>query len=615
MKSKRSTTHVQNPNEPNAHNFQVHLDGIINLLSNHLYSSPKVFIRELLQNAVDAITARRSLEPNLQGEIHIQILDGPQPSIVFEDNGIGLTESELFQFLATIGASTKRENGAGKDEFIGQFGIGILSCFMITEEVTMITRSAKGGPALEWCGRYDGTFTTRILPGEFETGTKVFFKAKAGSEKMLEIQFVEHLVRHYGNLLPIPIYISDEAGTPGIINTGTWPADNPNATSEELLEYGQNCFEDKFMAVIPLRSSDGKTIGLAYVPRKSQNPGNGPRHHIYLKRMLLSNENRDILPEWAFFVRAIVNTTQLRPTASREAIYQDAQLEKVRKQLGRCIRSYLLKLKEEDPELLSEIIAQHRISIKMLAVEDDEFFRIIIPYLTFPSNFGELSLQAYRKYGQVIYHLPDAHAFEQVRHVATLHQIAIINSRYDFDEQLLEKLPSIFDGMKVTAVDLQFIMGQLSLPSEEEQRALEPLLKMANEELHAFRCKAILRKFEPAGLPVLLQFDSAMHLERRAHFQNKDIAPKWQKLLVDFTKENSSSTLCLNAANPLLSRMATLENRDARRSFLHLLYVQAVLLSNNQVTREELNLMTNSLGHILQLQVDAQFTNTTKEDI
>jgi molecular chaperone HtpG len=93
----------------------VHLDGI-------LYSSPKVFIRELLQNAVEIITARRSLEPNLHGEIHIQILDGPQSSIVFEGNGIGLTESELIHFLPTIGACTKCEKGAVKDEFIGRFG-------------------------------------------------------------------------------------------------------------------------------------------------------------------------------------------------------------------------------------------------------------------------------------------------------------------------------------------------------------------------------------------------------------------------------------------------------------------------------------------------------------
>src|SRR5262249_51742354 len=105
------------------HKFQVNLRGIIELLSNHLYSGPHVFVRELLQNCVDAIVARLQLEPKHPGEIAITFQQGVNVddlTLVFKDNGIGLTEEEIHRFLATIGQSSKRDDISKKrSEFIG----------------------------------------------------------------------------------------------------------------------------------------------------------------------------------------------------------------------------------------------------------------------------------------------------------------------------------------------------------------------------------------------------------------------------------------------------------------------------------------------------------------
>src|ERR1700719_2306874 len=92
------------------HQFSVHLGGLIELLSDALYTSETVFVRELLQNAFDAITARRLIEKNHKGKIGIEVFAHDEGSLqlTFEDNGIGLTEQEIHRFLARIGASTKR---------------------------------------------------------------------------------------------------------------------------------------------------------------------------------------------------------------------------------------------------------------------------------------------------------------------------------------------------------------------------------------------------------------------------------------------------------------------------------------------------------------------------
>ena len=83
----------------NEYRFQVNLSGMIQILSNHLYSSPKVFLRELMQNATDAITARKEVEPGYQGEARIELTGtGDQLTMMVEDNGVGLTEADIHEF-------------------------------------------------------------------------------------------------------------------------------------------------------------------------------------------------------------------------------------------------------------------------------------------------------------------------------------------------------------------------------------------------------------------------------------------------------------------------------------------------------------------------------------
>jgi molecular chaperone HtpG len=92
------------------HKFQVNLRGVIDLLSDNLYSGPQVYLRELLQNAVDAVVARRKTDPSHTGSITMELTQSNgknPPTLMVQDDGVGLTEEEIHQFLATIGQSSK----------------------------------------------------------------------------------------------------------------------------------------------------------------------------------------------------------------------------------------------------------------------------------------------------------------------------------------------------------------------------------------------------------------------------------------------------------------------------------------------------------------------------
>ena len=167
--------------------FQVNLAGMIDILSNHLYSDQNVYIRELLQNGTDAIRARRLWDADFDaGEIQVELLQDKasgSKTLVFADNGIGLTAEEVELFLATIASSSKgsKDFGAAREQsFIGRFGIGLLSCFVVTTAIRLVTHSAKTGVVLEWHGHGDGTYVIRELPSEErpEAGTSVYLTYK-----------------------------------------------------------------------------------------------------------------------------------------------------------------------------------------------------------------------------------------------------------------------------------------------------------------------------------------------------------------------------------------------------------------------------------------------------
>ncbi|MCD0167292.1 ATP-binding protein, partial [Deinococcus sp. 12RED42] len=129
--------------------FAVDLRGLIDLLSEHLYAGPEVYVRELMQNGVDAIRARTDLGDTFSPALTFDVQEG---RLTFTDNGVGLSPDDIHTFLATIGRSSKR----GSVEFIGQFGIGLLACFLVSEEIELVSRSARGTPPVRWVGRADG---------------------------------------------------------------------------------------------------------------------------------------------------------------------------------------------------------------------------------------------------------------------------------------------------------------------------------------------------------------------------------------------------------------------------------------------------------------------------
>jgi hypothetical protein len=353
--------------QPAQHTFQVNLRGLVDLLSHHLYSSPRVYVRELLQNAIDAITARRQLDPAAPAWVRVTV-DGD--GLRVDDPGIGLTPDDVHKFLATIGSSTKRDEVAGiesaRREFLGQFGIGLLACFVVADEIRVITRSAahRDAPTVEWRATSDGAYTVAELdqPRE-EPGTTVTLRARPGAERWFTPERVTQLAGAFGALLPYDVTV-DAGATSTTVNQipPVWKRRyrTPDARAEALIAHGKQALGFTALDVIDLDVPAAGVHGVAYVLPVPASPLDRGGHRVYLKGMLLSESAERLLPDWAFFARCVVDTEAVRPTASREALYDDETLGAIRDALGDRIRDWLAELAAGDPARLARFLAVHQ---------------------------------------------------------------------------------------------------------------------------------------------------------------------------------------------------------------------------------------------------------------
>lgn len=581
-------------------NFQVNLQGIIQLLSKNLYSSEHVFLRELLQNAVDAITARKSVDTGFEPLIRVQFLEGAEPQIVFSDNGIGLDETEIVAFLTTIGSSTKRETVRNPQDFIGQFGIGLLSCFMIADQIVMTTQSVRADYALKWIGHRDGTYTSERLPAMSEAGTSVYLSVPEKWQSVFSRDRVEALLIKYGRFLPYPVIYEETDYDRELVITEPFPVVD-RAGEEELLRFGGALFAEEFQAAIPLTLVDGKTSGVAFIRQKA-NLGIAQANRVYLKGMLLSDKVDNLLPEWAYFLRVVVNTAVLTPTASRERLYQDSTLRKMRTQLGQQIRRWLIDLARENPKRAEYIIDNHRKYMKEMAAQDDGFLRIIAPYLRFPTTLGRLTVpEIIRRTGTVDY-VFDEEEYKQIQYLCRPIQQLVVHTRFDNDQELFGKLEDLYPQVPFREVSVRDFLERLEEVAPEQQRAADVFLAEANHLLQDMQCTVMLRQFDPDHIPTLYYLpEEARRLRQAGSYEQTEGSP-WSKMLDSVMEyfSGSQAILCLNARNPLVEKLLKHPDVKLRGVLVRFLYIQAMLLGNYTLSEEELNQFGQGLADLLE---------------
>jgi molecular chaperone HtpG len=573
--------------------FQVDLRGVVDLLSRHLYSSPRVYLRELLQNAVDAITARGEGP----GEIGIETAEGV---LRVHDTGIGLTEDEVHALLATIGRSSKRDElGFARHDFLGQFGIGLLSAFLVADEIEVVTRSAGGGAAVRWIGFADGRY--RVEPGRREEpGTTVTLRPRPGAADWVAPAMVAELARAYGSLLPVPVTVDGEKTT---TDGPPWQARHPDPGRRRaaLEAYCRTLYGFEPFDVIDLDVPEAGLTGVAFVLPQSVTPTSRGAHRVYLRRMLLSENVEGLLPEWAFFVRCVVDAGELRPTAGREALYDDELLDATRQALGERLRQWLVRLAETDPARLRAFLRLHQLGVKAMAVHDDELLRVVYRWLEFETSAGPMTLEEFRRRHADGRYTASVDEFRRLSAVSGAQGVGLVNGGYVYDTEIIERLPDIDPDARLRRLDPAELTTHFGVLDPVAELNLRPFLTTARRALDRLGCDVVVSDFDPASLPALyLTSRAAQHQAELT--EAKDLADElWADVLGALEKAVTADRpqLVLNHRNPLTRRVTSLTEEGLIELAVQGLYGQALLLGHHPLRAADTAVLNRSFLGLL----------------
>ncbi|HEU5110648.1 MAG TPA: HSP90 family protein [Micromonosporaceae bacterium] len=583
------------------HTFQVDLRGVVDLLSHHLYGSPRVYVRELLQNAVDAITARREGEPGAPARVTFEppevTGDG---TLRVADTGIGLTEEQVHELLATIGRSGKRDElGFARHEFLGQFGIGLLSCFLVADEIRVATR-AKDHPTVLWTGWSDGRYTVEPAPAgreRAEIGTTVTLVPRRDADRWLAGPMVTELARLYGSILPVEVRV---AGVPTTSGPPPWAVE-PARRRAELIAYAQEVLGFTPFDVVDLAVPEAGLTGAAFVLPMPVNPASRAGHRVYLKRMLLAEGAEGLLPDWAFFARCVVDTTELRPTASREALYEDALLETAREALGDQLRGWLVKLAAADPVRLGDFLQVHHLGVKALALHDDEMLGVVERWWPMETNVGRMTLAEFRALHGLVRYAATTDEFRQLAAVAAAQDLAVVNAGYTYDTEIIERLPGLDQSILIERLEPTDLTTRFDALDPSVELGLHPFRSAAQRALDRLGCEVVVRAYDPVSLPALylVSRSAAFHGELRATRERVD--DMWAGVLdaIAASGPPDRPQLVLNHRNPLVRRVTTLADPALIGLAVEALYGQALLLGYHPIRPADAALLNSSFLGLL----------------
>lgn len=588
--------------------FQVNLGGLVEVLSQHLYSGPQVYLRELVQNAADAVAARRLIDPDAPATVRLEPWVN-EPGLTVTDTGIGMTYAQAEELLATIGQSSKRDAvfGEGRQEFVGQFGIGLLAAFLISDTIEVCSHAA-GHPAIRWEGRSDGTFRLTELDGDEQpVGTQVRLRASQYMEDWVATDTVVRLAAEYCSFLPVDIAVKVPVGAGRQWRRITEPElpwlaayTSPAERERELRAYCERTFGFTPLAAIDLEVGVTGTTGVAFVLPHAVSPKSG-RHRVYTKRMLVDATADAVLPEWAFFVRAVLNSDALSPVASREQLRDDATLALTRDELGEQLKRWAQETLVGTHERARRFLEVHHLALRSMALVDEDMLELAARVLPYETTLGTITLAQLAAEAGVVRYCPTTESYRAVAPVARAQRLGVVNAGYVYDADLLSRLAAR-PGWTVEVLSSKS-MHQAFTPVDPLREA-ETLLAIERmkAELGADDCEVTLREFAPADVPAVLLRDpeAERRLERRR--EQAEAEGGWRALLGSFDQGDEpivARTLVLNDANPTVRTLLAAHDSPALPAAFRTIYYSAVLLTGEGLTAGDAANLSASLGVLL----------------
>ena len=386
-------------------NISIHTENIFPIIKKSLYTDHEIFLRELISNAVDAISKLKmaSLAGEMQGEISeptVKIaVDKSKKTLSVSDNGIGMTADEIKKYINQVAFSSAEDfiKKYEKDstDLIGHFGLGFYSAFMVAQKVEIDTLSFKeGATAVHWS--CDGSPEFELTESDRTTvGTTITLTLMDDEVEYAEPQRVKQLIKTYCDFMPVKIVLDNEQ-----INKqeALWKKSPRDLTDEDYLEFYRYLYpfqEDPLLWVHLNTDYPFLLNGILYFPKlKPDVDFSKGQIQLYCNQVFVSKHCEAIIPEFLMPLQGVIDSPDIPLNVSRSALTNDRTVRRIADFITKKIGSRLKSLYEEDRAKYISSWSDVGTFVKYGAIRDEKFKKQVEDLIIYRTTYQPDETQA-----------------------------------------------------------------------------------------------------------------------------------------------------------------------------------------------------------------------------
>ena len=600
--------------------FQTEVSQLLHLIIHSLYSHKEIFLRELVSNASDALDKLKYLTVtedayktlDFSPRIDISFNEEGARTLTISDNGIGMNEQDLADHLGTIASSGTRSfmesltGDAAKDaSLIGRFGVGFYSSFMVADQVDVVSKRAGESQAWRWSS--DGKGDYEILAAEKEGwGTTITLHLNDEGKEYASRWQLEQIVQKYSNHIPYPIFLTyqekeydaeakeyrEKGEKTEQVNSASalWRRPKQEISEEEYAEFYRTIShdtEDPLSYVHTRAEGTQEYVTLFYVPKKA--PFDLYRADykagvkLYVKRVFIMDDNKELLPAYLRFVRGVIDSDDLPLNVSREILQHNRVLTAISRASVKKLLGEFKKLSEGDAERYTQFIEEYNRPLKEGLFSDYENRDALLELIRFKSTTvdGWSSLAAYQERmsdeQKTIYYLTGGKE-ETLRNSPLLESyrakgIEVLIMADDIDDIVISHIPKYKD-LELKAINKSGALDDLkSEEDKEREKEVTPLLASIKEIL-ADRVKDVVASNRLTDMPsciVVDQDEMSVQMQQMMKAMGQQELPDWKPILE------------INPTHALVRRLQTTDDRQLLEDVSFILLDQALMMDGVEV--------------------------------
>jgi molecular chaperone HtpG len=382
--------------------LSVHSENLLPIIKKWLYSERDIFIRELASNASDAIQKLQILRSRGEApegaEPRIDIThDKNNRTLTFSDTGIGLDAEEAEKYLTQIafsGAEEFLKTYQTNDTFIGHFGLGFFSAFIVAERVEVVSCSYKqNAPAIRW--KSDGSSNYTVEEAQRSQGTDVILYLTQDQDEYLDQWRLQNIVTKFCRFFPFPVFVN---GVRINEHEPLWKKRPAECTESDYLAFYRNLypFEEPPLFWIHLNVDYPFHVqGILYFP-KFRNDMTAPKDRVQLfcNSVFVSDDCKDVLPEYLGMLRGVIESPDIPLNVSRSYLQVDSTVKQLAGHIAKKVSDALSNLRKTDNVRFEKCWSACEIVVKLGMLQDEKFFQRAKEFLIFKlADGGYTSLE------------------------------------------------------------------------------------------------------------------------------------------------------------------------------------------------------------------------------